>query len=87
MRVALVARAFVDGLGLGDDTVRAHLARLRHLGAHHHQVVELQEVVVVEHDAERARGGMLGTEDAPDLLVGHDARSRSGRATACRSAR
>ena len=75
MGVGLVARPLVDGLGLGDDAVRADLAGLRHLGAHHHQIVELQEVAVVEHDAERAGGGMLGAEDAPDLFA-HDARSR-----------
>jgi hypothetical protein len=75
MGVALVARPLVDRFGLRDDAVRAHLAGLRHLGANDHQVVELQEVVVVEHHAEGTRRRMLGTEDPTDLLalVGHDA--------------
>ena len=82
------ARALVDGLGFGDDAVRAHLAGLRHLGPHHHEVVELQEVVVVEHHAERARGGVLRAEDPSDVVVAHDASiAIAGRMTACRSAR
>ena len=52
------------------------LAGLRHLGAHDHEVVELQVVVVVEHHAERARGRVLGPEDPADLFLAHDA-SRS----------
>jgi hypothetical protein len=95
MGVALVARPLVDRLGLGDDAVRANLAGLRHLGAHDHQVVELQEVVVVEHHTERARRRMLAAEDPADLLAfaGHDACSWTsgcrtpGCITACLSAR
>ena len=72
--VGLVAGALVDGLGLGDDAVRADLAGLRHLGAHHDQVVQLEEVVFVEHHAEGAGVGVLRTEDPADLaLVGHEA--------------
>ena len=95
MGVGFVARALVDGFGFGDDAVRADLAGLRHLGAHHDQVVQLQEVVFVEHHAEGAGVGMLRTEDPADLaLVAHEAScsipgcSMPGRSmTASRSAR
>ena len=77
MRVTLEGRAFVDGFDLGDDAVGADLAPLRHLGANHDEIVELQVVLVVQHDPELTRGGVLGAEHAADspplivLRVGH----------------
>ena len=84
VRIRLVPRALVDGFGLGDDAVGAHLADLRNLRAHDHEVVELKELVIVDHDAERRGARVFGTEDPADLVVGHDA-LRS--ATAARRAR
>ena len=76
VRVGLERGALVHGLGLGHDAVRADLAGLRHLRAHQDQVVQLQVVVVVQHHAERAGGGVLGAEHAPDAvlaILAHDA--------------
>ena len=82
--VGLVLRPLVDGLRLRHDAVGAHLARLRDERAHDHQIVELEELVVLEHDTELGGPCVFGAEDAPDVLVGHEA---LGSITAARSAR
>ena len=66
VRVGLVGGALVDGLGLGHDAVGRDLARLRHLRAHDHEVVQLEVVVLVEDDAELAGVRVLGAEDPAD---------------------
>src|SRR3954468_1496378 len=84
MRVGLVPRSLVDRLGFGDDAVGAHLAHLRDLGPPAHEGVELQELIAVDDHAECRGAGVFRAEDAPNLVVAHDA-LRS--ATAARKAR
>ena len=76
VRVRLEGRALVDGLGLGDHPVRAHLARLRDLRADDDEIVELEVVLLIEDDAELAGRGVLRAQHAADavgLVHAHEA--------------
>ncbi len=67
---------------LSDDAFVFADGPLNQLGPH--EVVELEELIIVDHDAEGGRAGVLGPEDAADRPLRHDA---TRCATAPRSAR
>ena len=74
VRVGLVLRALVDRLGLGHDPVGAHLARLRARSVRTTtRSSSCRNWSSSTHHAELGGAGVLGPEDAPDVLVGHDA--------------
>ena len=96
MSVALEIRPLVDRRYFGNDPVSAHLSLLGYLGAHNHQVVELQVLGVVEHNAKVPRRGVLCAEHPTDAVVDRicgmgvlvvDHAGASATATADRSAR
>ena len=65
-RVGLEGGPLVDGLDLGDDAVGVDLPATGHLGAHHHQIVELQVLVLGEDDPELPGGCVLAADHMAD---------------------
>ena len=62
---------FVDGLGFGHDSIGLDLAVFGYIGFHNDEVVELEILIVLQHNTELARRRVLGPQDPSDSVFRH----------------